>query len=98
MIYSSCPHYQEIVRVLASTGNPDDADIKLDDVQQCPICASDKEVCELWINLSLVTNLKPQLGLSEAKLKIENLHHEIKEIAHELIKIFQTNNNDDKFK
>ena len=87
MNYKECPHYEELVQVLSENRDFEDISFELNDIQNCKECSQTKDgVCELWVVLSFVENMKPQMGISEAELTIENLDEQMQKIAFELIK------------
>ncbi|MFZ4704390.1 MAG: hypothetical protein ACOYMF_00140 [Bacteroidales bacterium] len=95
MSYKDCPHYEELVQLLSENRDFEDISFELNDTQNCKECSQSKaKVCTLWVALSFVENMKPQLGLSEAKLTIDNLDEQMKKIAFELIKKSTTKKGD----
>jgi hypothetical protein len=95
MNYKVCPHYNELVQILSENQDFENVSFQLDDTQNCKECSKQKEeVCKLWVSLALVANLRPQMGITEAKLTIGNLDDELKKIAFGLIKNSAAENND----
>jgi len=86
MSCKQCIHYNEILFFLSENKDLEYVSFNLEDIQDCKDenCAV-SGVCNLWISLTLVSNLRPQLGLAEAEMTIENLDEQLKIIATRLI-------------
>ena len=93
MNYKNCPHYDELVQILSENRDLEDISFELTEIQNCIDCSKTKGgVCKLWIELSFVENMNPQMDIVEAKLTIDNLGEQIKKIAIKLIKNSTTKN------
>jgi hypothetical protein len=95
MDYRSCPHYDEMVHVISNNKNLEGISFELDEVQGCREC-SEFEICNLWMALSFVVDMRPQLALSQATLTIDNLDAHMSKIAHALVGIVTPSNNFEK--
>ena len=96
MDYKQCPHYPEMLQVLAEGRDLEDISFNIDEVQGCPHCSGPEAVCTLWIVLGLVSNLTPQLGLEQAALTIDTLDEQAGGIAMALLNRRAANQNEDR--
>ncbi|GIL23808.1 MAG: hypothetical protein BroJett042_23210 [Bacteroidota bacterium] len=88
MKYRQCLHYDEILKVLSENRDLEDISFRIDAIQNCPLCYSAEEagVCLLWISLAFVEDMKPQLSISEAKVTIDTLEEQMKDVALKLVR------------
>ncbi len=87
MNYRECPHYNELLHVLAEKKDWEDISFELDDTQNCKECSKGDGICSLWLNLTFVDNMRPQLSIPEAELTIDNLDENFGFIVRELVRI-----------
>lgn len=92
MDYKDCPHYNEILKLLTEGEDLSDIGFEIDEVQECKECLEGFNVCELWVLLSFVEDMKPQLSIDEAKVTIDTLDEQMKRISLEMIRGLARNN------
>ena len=54
MDYIECPHYNELIIVLAEGKDLEDISFEIDEVESCRNCFKENDVCELWVMLGFV--------------------------------------------
>jgi hypothetical protein len=84
MNYKECPHYDEMLRVLSEGSDFEDISFEIDEIHNCKGC-SENGVCELWVTLIFVEDMKPQMNISDAKVTIENLNEQMSKIVRQLV-------------
>ena len=89
MNYRECPHYDELVLLLAEKRDLEDISFEIDDTKDCKECIYG--VCSLWVNLGFVDNMRPQLSIPEAELTIDNLDEQFRVIVYELVRNYGRN-------
>lgn len=92
MDYKICPHYSEILTMLKQGRDLEDISFEIDEVQDCKECFDPNGVCQLWVLLAFVEDMKPQLNIDDAKATIDNLDEQLKKVSLELIRGFARNN------
>ncbi len=93
MNYKECPHYEEILTILTEGRDLEDISFEIVDIQDCKECTK-FNVCELWLSLTFVEDMKPQMNISDAKATIDTLDEQMMKISIELVKSIKNNNND----
>ena len=91
MDYKECPHYEEMVKVLAEGRDFEDISFEIDEIGDCIEC-SENGVCALWVTIIFVEDMKPQMGISDAKVRIDNLDEQLKKIAIQLVRNVKDDN------
>lgn len=88
MSYKQCLHYDEIFKILSENRDLEDISFEIDDVQNCNLCYSKEEsrVCELWLGLLTVEDLKPQLDIIAPKVTIDTLDEQFNQVLLQLIR------------
>lgn len=86
MSYKLCPHYDEMVTVLAEGEDIEDITFEITETDGCRCSDCDGEICSLWFSLTWVGQLEPQMGIQKAKLTIETLQDRESQIAFDLIR------------
>ena len=94
MDYRECPHYNELLIVLAEGKDLEDISFEIDEVESCRQCLKGNGVCELWVMLGFVEQMKPQMNISDAKVTIDTLDEQFKNIVFKLIRNLDSNNGD----
>ena len=94
MNFQECPHYDEILNVLTEGRNFEDINFEIDEIKNCKECSKERGVCELWITLILVEDMKPQMNISDAKATIDNLNDQLGKIAIKLVRNSKANDSD----
>lgn len=92
MDYKECSHYFEILKMLSQGRDFEDISFEIDDIKNCKECCETNGVCELWITLSFVENMKPQMNISDAKVTIDNLDEQMSKIVLQLARNVNKNN------
>lgn len=86
MKYQICTHYDELLQILAGDQDFHKTSFDLEDVQDCKLCKKNGlGICDLWLTLAATCDLRPQLGMEEATLKMENLETEFHKMAMQLV-------------
>ena len=83
MDYIECPHYNELLIVLAEGKDLEDISFEIDEVESCRNCFKENDVCELWVMLGFVKNM----NISDAKIAIDTLDEQLKNIVLNLLVI-----------
>jgi hypothetical protein len=96
MNYQFCPHYNEMISVLSEGRDFEDINFEIDEIEDCEYCSIDGGVCSLWIGLTFVEDVKPQMNISEAKVTIDNLEEQMKIIAMRLLSGVEPKNDEGK--
>ena len=87
MNYKQCPHYDELLKVLSEGRDFEDINFEITEVENCEECSKDKKrVCTLWLSLTFIENMKPQIGMNDAKITIDTLDEQMKKISLQLVK------------
>ncbi len=88
MKYRQCTHYNEILKFLAENRDLNEVSFEINDIQNCNLCYSETEesVCNLWVMLTFVRDMNPQLGIPASKVTIDTLDEQIGNIALQLIR------------
>lgn len=94
MDYKTCPHYSEILTMLTQGKDLEDISFEIDEVQDCKECFGPNGVCELWVLLGFVEDMKPQLSIDEAKVTIDTLDEQMQKISLEMIRRLARNHRD----
>lgn len=84
MNFQECPHYDEIVTVLAEDRDFEDISFEIANIKNCKECSKTEGVCSLWISLAFVEDLKPKMSISDAKVTIDTLNEQVQKIALQL--------------
>ena len=92
MNFEECPHYEEMLQVLSEGRDFEDISFEIDEINDCKECSKTGGVCELWITLTFVEDMKPQMNISDAKVTIDNLNEQMVKIALQLVRNSKTNN------
>ncbi len=92
MNFQECPHYDEILKVLSEGRDFEEISFEIDEIKNCQECSKVGGVCELWITLVFVEDMKPQMSISDAKVTIDTLNEQMKNIAFQLLRNSNTNN------
>lgn len=72
--YKTCPHYDQLLKTLATTGNVLDLAFELNENNNCEKCTHEAEnICNWWAMLSSEQYWKPNIGYKKAKLNLESL-------------------------
>ncbi len=96
MNYKICPHYNEMVNVLAEGKELDDISFKLEDIEGCDECGKDEQgVCNLWISLTFVEDMKSQVGVEAAKVTIDTLDEQFSKVVQAMLFSMGTGEADD---
>lgn len=85
MNYHECPHYEEMIQVLSEGRDFEDISFEIDEIHNCKGCLNNGGVCSLWVTLTFVEAMKPQMNITDAKATIDNLNKQISKIAMQLI-------------
>lgn len=94
MEFKSCPHYEEIAQVIANNGDLDNITFELSDTINCKICAATSQngehesVCDLWVQLAFVQDIRPQMDMENKSRNIENLEKDFEEVTMQILKSF----------
>ncbi len=84
--YRDCKHFEEIVMFLAENKDLDDVSFEIDEIQNCKHCSHiESSVCSLWVGLGFVQSMRPQMGIPEVRLTIDNLDEEFGKVAMKLL-------------
>jgi hypothetical protein len=86
MNYQECPHYDEILQLLTEGRDFEDISFEIDEVEGCKNCSGPHGVCALWVILTFVENMKPQMSISDARATIDNLEEQLKKIVLQLLR------------
>jgi len=92
MDYKDCPHYSEILTMLTEGSDLEDISFEIDEVQDCKECFEPNGVCQLWVLLRFVEDMKPQLSIDEAKVTIDTLDEQMEKISEKIIRGLARNN------
>jgi hypothetical protein len=93
MNFQNCPHYDEILKLLSEGRDFEDISFEIDEIKNCKECSKVGGVCELWITLVFVEDMKPQMSISDAKVTIDTLNEQMKKITFQIIRNLNTKNN-----
>ncbi len=94
MNYKDCPHYSEILTMLTDGKDLEDISFEIDEVQDCKECFGPDGVCNLWVMLAFVEDMKPQMLIDDARATIDNLDDQLEKIALRLIHNLKSTNSD----
>ena len=91
MDYKQCTHYEELLILVAENKDFEDISFEITDVEKCNLCIESKSgICSLWNSITFISQIRPQMGIEEAKLTIENIDNEMGKIATGLLNNFRS--------
>ncbi|MFZ7116899.1 MAG: hypothetical protein ACO1G1_00420, partial [Bacteroidota bacterium] len=83
-----------ILTMLTDGKDLEDISFEIDEVQDCKECFGPNGVCQLWVMLAFVEDMKPQMNIEDSKATIDNLDEQIEKIALRLIRALKSTNSD----
>ncbi len=85
MSYRDCAHYDELLKLVATKGNLDEVSFELEDIADCKIedCTG---VCSLWVSLTFIKDLPPQMNMEIAEVTIDNVDDIFSDIFLEIMR------------
>jgi hypothetical protein len=87
MNYQYCPHYNELSKVVSENRDLEGISFEINEIKNCIECSKQKNgVCELWVALSFLHDMKPQMSIPDKKVTIELLDEQMKDITLQLVK------------
>jgi hypothetical protein len=93
MNFQECPHYDEILKLLSEGRDFENISFEIDEIKNCKECSKVGGVCELWMTLVFVEDMKPQMSISDAKVTIDTLNEQMEKITFQIIRNLNTKNN-----
>jgi hypothetical protein len=93
MNYKDCPHHDELLLILSEGKDLEDISFEINEVENCNECSRlINGVCELWVTLGFVEQMKPKMNINDAKETIDTLGEQMGKVALKFLSNFKKNN------